>query len=130
MSEFNQWTGLARIATDIEGFATQSGKNYCKFSIAIPRAQKNVPADFIECTAWGKTADFLCKYAQKGDEVLMTARLEQNTWTNKEGQKRSKHILNFCSVKDLRKSKQNRTEYGTGDNTFTELYESDGELPF
>lgn len=45
--------------------------------------------DFIDVTAWGKTAETICKYLDKGSPILIEGRLQLDTW-EKEGQKRSK----------------------------------------
>lgn len=46
---------------------------------------------FIDCTAWGRSAEVICEYLQKGRALLVEGRLVQDTWDDREtGKKRSK----------------------------------------
>lgn len=61
-----------------------------KFSIAVDRRfQKNgeKETDFFNCVAFGKLADFVDRYLKQGTKILLTGRVENNNYTNKEGQK-------------------------------------------
>lgn len=74
---------MGRLTADPELAQTQSGTSYCRFSIAVNRrftkeGQQNV--DFINCTAWGKTAEFLCNYFSKGQMLALCGRLEQSRY--------------------------------------------------
>lgn len=68
-------------------------KTRSRFTIAIDRPGKNLEgkrdADFIPCSAWGKTAELMGNYFQKGDRTLIEGRLRVNSYTDKEGNKRS-----------------------------------------
>ena len=60
------------------------------FSVAVNRKFKrdNEPeADFFNCTAFGKQAEFIEKYLKKGTKILLSGRLQNDNYTNKEGQK-------------------------------------------
>lgn len=62
-----------------------------KFSLAVDRKNKKsndtVTADFFNCTCFGKLAEFTEKYLKKGSKILISGRLQNNNYTNKEGQK-------------------------------------------
>lgn len=62
-----------------------------KFSIAVDRRFKRqgdtVTADFFNCTAFGKQAEFVEKYLKQGTKVVVTGRIQNDNYTNKEGQK-------------------------------------------
>jgi len=67
-----------------------SGTIIGAFSIAVDRRFKrdgDPDADFFNCTAFGKTAEFLEKYIHKGTKVVIEGRLQNDTYTNKDGQK-------------------------------------------
>ena len=68
-------------------------KTRARFTLAIDRPGKNPDGkrdtDFIPCSAWGKTAELLGNYFQKGDRTLIEGRLRVNPYTDKEGKKRS-----------------------------------------
>ena len=62
-----------------------------RFSLALNRRFKNkegnYDADFINCVAFGKTAEFIEKYFTKGMAIGITGRIQTGSYTNKEGQK-------------------------------------------
>ena len=62
-----------------------------RFSLAVNRRFKNkegnYDADFINCVAFGKTAEFIGKYFTKGMAIGITGRIQTGSYTNKEGQK-------------------------------------------
>lgn len=83
---------LGRLTKDPEVRYTQGQNTMAigKFSLAVNRKYKreNEPeADFFNCTSFGKQAEFVEKYLKKGSKVLMSGRVQNDNYTNKEGQK-------------------------------------------
>lgn len=65
-----------------------NGTTIGAFSIAVDRKFKREgepDADFFNCTAFGKTAEFLEKYVKKGTKLVIQGRLQNDTYKNKEG---------------------------------------------
>lgn len=61
-----------------------------RFSIAVDRRFKREgepDADFFNCTAFGKTAEFVEKYLKQGTKIVLSGRVENDNYTNKDGQK-------------------------------------------
>ena len=60
-----------------------------RYTLAVARkVQTNdTEADFINCIAFGKSAEFVEKYFRQGQRVLIEGRLQTGSYTNKEGQK-------------------------------------------
>lgn len=61
-----------------------------RFTLAIDRrykAENGPTADFIGCVAFGKTAEFIEKYFQKGMKMELNGRIQTGSYTNQEGQK-------------------------------------------
>ena len=62
-----------------------------KFTIASQRNFKNADgkyeADFINCTAFGKNAEFISKYFSKGSQICVEGRINTSSYTNKDGNK-------------------------------------------
>ena len=62
-----------------------------RFSVAVNRrfknAEGNYDADFINCVAFGKSAEFVEKYFKKGMAIGLTGRIQTGSYTNKDGQK-------------------------------------------
>ena len=61
-----------------------------RYSLAVDRRFKRegeATADFINCVAFGKSAEFAEKYLTKGIKIAITGRIQTGSYTNKEGQK-------------------------------------------
>lgn len=61
-----------------------------RYSLAVDRvgAKDGQPsADFINCVAFGKNAEFAEKYLYKGTKILIDGRIQTGSYTNKDGQK-------------------------------------------
>ena len=55
------------------------------FRLAVPRPYSKDEVDFIQCKAFGKTADFLENYKSKGDEIAVEGRIQTGSYKNKDG---------------------------------------------
>lgn len=75
---------LGRITKDIELKSTTSGKEVCQFTIAINRTYTNqngeYESDFINCVAYGKTAEVISKYTKKGDRLVVEGRIQTRNY--------------------------------------------------
>ena len=61
-----------------------------RFSLAVDRKWKREgepDADFFNCTVFGRQADFVEKYLRQGTKVVVTGRIQNDNYTNKDGQK-------------------------------------------
>ncbi len=61
-----------------------------RFSIAVDRRFKRdgePTADFFNCTAFGKQGEFVEKYLKQGTKVVVTGRIQNDNYTNKNGEK-------------------------------------------
>lgn len=80
-----------RLTKDVELKSTQNGKNVTSFAVAVNRRYakqgEERQADFINCVAWDKTADFISKYFKKGSEILLTGRMDTRQYDDKEGKR-------------------------------------------
>ena len=92
-----------RLTRDPELKFGQSGKAYSRFSIAVDRpfqssADKNSQtADFINCVAFGKTAEFIGEYFRKGRKILLHGRLQMSQYES-EGKKITTYVVVVDSV--------------------------------
>ena len=62
-------------------------KAVARYSIAVDRRFKKDEADFFNCVSFGKQAEFVEKYLTKGTKVVLNGRLQNDTYTNKNGEK-------------------------------------------
>lgn len=85
---------IGRLTDDPKLRYLTNGTPVANFSLAVERSYKdssgNRETDFIECTAWRKLAELIAEKLGKGRLVAITGRLQQDRWTNEQGQKRSK----------------------------------------
>ena len=88
---FNKVILGGRLTQDIELKQTQSGLSVCTFNLAVNRKvakDSEQKADFITCTAWRQTAEFLSRYFKKGSSLCIVGSLQVREWEDKNGQKR------------------------------------------
>lgn len=70
---------------------TQTGTSVTTFSIAVDRrfkSQNQPDVDFINCTAWGRTAEVICQYLSKGRQIALQGRLQTRSYQAKDGSTR------------------------------------------
>lgn len=91
-----------RLTRDVEMRQTTSGKAVAKFSIATNSGFKNQNGEeqvtFTECTAWGKTAEFMGRYFQKGSLLIVEGELRNNNYTDRDGVKHYGMLVNVKNV--------------------------------
>lgn len=79
----NNVTIMGRITNDLEMRKTWNGKPVLSFTVAVYRQKEDV--DFIRCTAWAKTAEFIKKYFSKGSMIAVRGSLRAGIHTDKNG---------------------------------------------
>ncbi len=83
---------MGRLTRDPEVRYTQNANGQmaiARYSIAVDRDRKREgepDADFFNCTSFGKQAEFVEKYLKKGTKVVVVGRIQNNNYTNKDGQ--------------------------------------------
>ena len=92
MASFNKVILMGRLTRDPELKYTPSNVAVCSFSIAVDRRYarpgEQRQADFINIVAWRNTAEFVCKYFQKGSPIIIEGSIQTRMWEDKAGQKR------------------------------------------
>ena len=93
---FNKVILMGNLTRDPELRSTTSGSSVASFALAITRNWNNAQGErqeetsFIDCEAWGRTGETIAKYVQKGRQLLVSGRLRQDTWQDKDtGKNRS-----------------------------------------
>ena len=84
---------MGRLVADPELRTTTNGANVCTFRIACersytPKGQQR-QADFVDIVAWGKTAEFICKFFQRGSMIAIDGSLKTRNYQDKQGNKRT-----------------------------------------
>lgn len=120
---FNKVTLVGRISTDLELRYTGSNKAYCRFNLAVNRM--NEGTDFIPVTVWGKSAENLVQYQNKGSLILVDGSISMNNYTDKDGNNRTSFEVMTSNVQFLG---SRRTELEKADDeTAKEPYEETSE---
>ncbi len=78
---------MGRLTRDPELKYSQAGKAYCRFSLAVQREFNREEADFINCLAFGKTAETIAEWLGKGRRIALQGRIQTGNYENKNGDK-------------------------------------------
>lgn len=134
---------MGRLTYEPELKSTQSGVAVINFQVACDRNYQSQgqerQADFIDCQAWRKTAEFIDRYFHKGDMIAIEGRIETNNYTDKNGNKRKAVTVivvnaSFCGSKQDGKlnidipDEAEQQSYNNDD--FEEIIDDDDDLPF
>ena len=91
---FNKVILMGNLTRDVETRTTPSGQSVSNFSLAVTRSWKGQDGQtqdqtsFINCVAWGKVGEIIGQYVQKGAPLLVSGRLDQRSYEDKDGNKR------------------------------------------
>ena len=149
---------MGRLTRDPELRTTQSGVSVASFTVACDRDfggrdGGERQTDFIDCVAWRSTGEFVSKYFHKGSMIVVSGRLQSRKWQDREGNNRTNWEINADNVyfgesrrdSDSGRDSYSNNTYSSGSynsydsgkssapaasNTFVELDDGDGELPF
>lgn len=132
---------MGRLSRDPELRQTTTGKNVASFTIACSRGRKDANGkdlvDWIPVVAWEHTAEFVCKYFEKGSLIAIDGRLQSRTYKDRDGNNRAAieivaNNVNFAGSKSTGGG-SNSVPAGGSRNEPTVQYdeiEDEGDLPF
>lgn len=104
---FNKVILAGNLTREIELRNTAGGLAIANTGIACNRKFKSQTGEskeevlFLDITFFGRTAEIANQYLKRGSKILVDGRLKLDQWTDKSGQKRSKHSLVVESMKML-----------------------------
>lgn len=122
---------IGRLAADPELKTTGSGLSVTNICVAVDRKVtkgEDKITDWIDVVAWRNTAEFVCKYFQKGSPIVVTGSLQTRMWDDKSGQKRKTVEIIADSVEFVPKAKGENTVKVDDADSF-QLIE-DEDIPF
>lgn len=132
---------MGRLSRDPELRQTTTGKSVASFTIACSRGRKDANGkdlvDWIPVVAWEHTAEFVCKYFEKGSLIAIDGRLQSRTYKDSGGNNRTAieivaNNANFAGSKSTGGG-SNSVPAGGSYNEPTVQYdeiEDEGDLPF
>lgn len=126
-------TLIGRLTKDPEVKFGNNGKACARFTLAITRTLNKEEADFINCVAFGKTAELIGEYLKKGNKLGLVGRLQVGSY-EKDGEKR----LTTDVIVDYIEFLESKSESSTSNEGKKEIskkseeipYEDDDEFPF
>lgn len=125
----NNLTMLGRIANDLELKQTTDGVSVTNFTLAVDRrTAKEKTTDWIDCVAWRNTAEFICRYFQKGAPIIVTGSLQTRSWEDKEGKKRKSVEVLIENAEFVPGNKTDKPQEAPQEEKFVEV--EDEDLPF
>ena len=117
---------IGRLTKDPEIRYTQTSKAVANFTIAVSRRFKKDEADFINCVAWEKTAEFISKYFSKGGMIAVVGSIQTRTWEDSEGKRH--YVTEVVAEEAYFTGERNNSRPEPQDDRFEPL--DDDELPF
>ena len=124
---------IGRLTKDVELLETQGGTPLARLSVAVNRSYKNSDgereADFFNVTVWGNQAENCRKYLEKGRQVAIQGELRNDTYTDKNGDKRTSTTINAQEVEFIG-SATTSGEKTKKEPLKLQQIEDDGDLPF
>ena len=135
----NQLSIMGRFTAPPELKYTSNNTAVLSFPLAVDRDYSGrdggeKQTDFIDCTAWRHTAEFISKYFSKGSMAVVTGKLYSRKWTDKDGNKRTAWEAQVDNIyfADSKKPTSEASEPVTGYEYGAEFpeFDDDSELPY
>lgn len=117
-----------RLTKDPELKSGQSGKAYARFNLAVNRPMQKDETDFINCVAFGKTAELIGEYLRKGRKVGVVGRLQMGRY-EVNGEKRTSYDV-IVETLEFLESKNTAKVEETATSEVQEVSSSDDDFPF
>ena len=103
MSNFNKVLLMGNLTRDPQLNYLPSNTPVVEIGLAVNRrfkrqdGQQGEEVLFVDCNAFGRTAEVINQYFRKGKPIFIEGRLQLDQWTDKQGQKRQKHRVHIDS---------------------------------
>jgi len=113
MASLNDVKLIGNLTRDPQVRYTPGGSAVCDLGVAVNEKYKdkegNVKEDtiFVDCTCWGRTAEFAGEYLKKGGSVFIEGKLKMESWQDtKTNEKREKMKVNVLNLQSLASRQQ------------------------
>ena len=101
---------VGRLTADPELKTTQSGISVCSYDLAVKRPNVKDTTDFLKVVSWKGGAEYIAKYAHKGDMVAVSGVLTVRKWEDKNGNKRDAYEIVSNTVEIISSKKPEQAE--------------------
>ena len=127
---------MGNLTRDIELRAVgSSGQQIARIGLALNRnyttqsGEKREEVTFVDCEAWGKTAEVMAKYLSKGRPVLIEGRLKLDQWDDKDTGKKQSKLKVVVETFHFVDSKGEKSDAGTRQTASATAIDDDS-VPF
>ena len=87
-------SGVSRLVDDVELRYSNDGKAIATLRLANSEKYKEKEDKcFIKATIFGRGAEIVNQYCQKGSQIFITGKQKQNVWTGQDGKKNYEHYI-------------------------------------
>lgn len=139
-SDMNRVMLIGRLTRDPELKRIPSGTPIANFSLANNRTyttgtgEKKEETSFFNCIAWGKQGEIIVEYCRKGKRIAIEGRLQQRSWDDQDGKKKSTVEIvvdnfQFLDAKGDTSSPSGSESFGGGSSQGSGSY-NPGPTPF
>ena len=121
-----------RLTAEPELKKTQNSKSVCQVTIAIKRPRTKDTTDFLTVVLWNQNAEYLCRYAHKGDLVEVQGSITTRKYQDKNGQSRTAFEISAdnVSLQASKAEKQGNNNMQNDSFSNIEDFAADADLPF
>ena len=132
----NECAVVGRCTDDILLKKTSSGKSTCNFSLAVERDIKKDgenDVDYINCVAWNKHAETICRYCSKGSMIGIVGRIQSRSYKDKITDRKvyvTEVLVEKLQLINTNNNRQNRfagNSYNNQEYTQNNSYQSDSQ---
>ncbi|UCF13217.1 MAG: single-stranded DNA-binding protein [Thermoplasmatales archaeon] len=134
-NDLNRIILIGNLTRDPELKNTQSGSSVCNFSIANNRSytqngEKKEYTSFFNCVVWGKLGETINQYCKKGQRIGLEGKLQQRSWDDQNGNKRTTVEIVVENIQFLTPRKNDDSEQVQPETDIQSNYFSDEDIPF
>jgi single-strand DNA-binding protein len=140
MASYNKVILMGNLTRDPELKYLPSGTAVARLGLAVNHSytdrqsgEKKEEVCFIDLDAFGRTAETMNEYLQKGRTVLIEGRLRYRTWETDDGQKRGKHdvfVERFTFADSRQGGQDSHRDEGAGGSGAGEASGTEDDIPF
>lgn len=106
----NVFTGIGRTTKDVELRYSEKGTAVARFTLAINRRFNREKTDFLNCVAFGKTAELIAQYVKKGNRVGVSGEVQTDSY-EKDGRRIYTTNIVVNEVEFLESSREQQKPY-------------------
>lgn len=125
---------IGRLSNSPEIRHTANNQVVCRFTLAVTRRFKNQAGDyeanFINCVAFGKTAELIGNYVEKGQQLAVEGRIQTGSYTAQDGSKRYTFdvvVENITFINSRKSASERKESESTTTNEQTDPFSDFGE---